>query len=124
VEVGEIMRSLQLIDGDLVLDGQNNLVFISGREEERQCIERILTTGQGEWFLNAAHGLDYTQLLGKAFDVERAKLALIDALHQEERLDHVEDITFVHDAAARALKVKIRVRMKSGNEIEEVISLG
>lgn len=119
------MRSLKIAGGDLVIEN-GDFVLVGGAEEEAQCIERVLTTNQGEWFLNELHGLDYSQVFTRPFDEDRARLALVEAINQEPRVESVEEITFHFDRPNRHMDVYVRakIRLVSGNEIEEVIPLG
>lgn len=114
------MKSLKIEGGDLVIEN-GELVMIEGEEEEAQCVERVLSTGQGEWFLNLLHGLDYTQIFAKPFDEDRARLAIIGAAHQEPRVESVEEIEFRFNRPDRHLDIYVRIKMFNGNEIEEVI---
>lgn len=118
------MRTLKIDNDDLVLDEQKNFVMVQEKEEEQLVIQRVLSTGQGEWFLNVEHGLAYEELLGKTFDEERARLAILEAIYQEPRAESVESIEFERDRANRKLVVKVVVKMLSGAILEEVIPLG
>ena len=117
------MKSFKITADDLVLDGQNNLAMVENKEEEQQSIQRLLSTGQGEWFLNVIHGLAYQELLGKGLDEDRARLAITESLFQEPRVETVESITFELDRANRKLQVSMTVKMLSGNLLQEVIIL-
>lgn len=117
------MKSLKIEGGDLVIE-KGDFVMIEGEEEEAQCIERVLTTNQGEWFLNLLHGLDYTHIFTKPFDEDRARLSIIEAIHQDPRVESVEEVEFQFDRAKRHMTVYVQVKMRGGNTIEEVIPLG
>lgn len=119
------MKTFKIINGDLVFDGQNNLVMVEGKEEIAQSIERILTTNIGEWFLNLKHGLDYQEIQGKGRDIEGIKLAITEAILQEERVSEVERIDLSLDKD-RHLKINVTVRLQEGDtlEISEVIDIG
>jgi phage baseplate assembly protein W len=117
------MKSLKIEGGDIVIEN-GELVVIDGEEEEAQCIERVLTTNQGEWFLNLLHGLDYTHIFAKPFDEDRARLSIIEAIHQDPRVESVEEVEFQFDRAKRHMTVYVQVKMRGGNTIEEVIPLG
>ena len=84
------MKTFKIVNGDLVFDGQGNLVMVEGEDEIAQSIERVLTTNKGEWFLNLEHGLDYQEIQGKGRDVEGIKLAITEAILQEGRVSEVE----------------------------------
>jgi len=119
------MKTFKIVNGDLVFDGQGNLVIVKGKEEIGQSIERILTTNIGEWFLNLEHGLDYSAIQGKGRDEEGIQLALAEAILQEERVSEVERIDLFLDKD-RHLKINVTVRLQEGDnlQISEVIDIG
>ena len=92
------MKSLKIESGDLVIEN-GDFVVIEGEEEEAQCIERVLTTNQGEWFLNLLHGMDYTHIFCKAVRRRSCALSIIEAIHQDPRVESVEEIEFQFDRA-------------------------
>lgn len=120
------MKTFKIVNNDLVFDGQNNLVMVEGQDEEIQSIERILTTNTGEWFLNILHGLDYKEIQGKGKTKEGIKLALIEAIYQEPRVENIEFIEVKMNNQHRRLDVIFNILMKSGNYVsgEEVVSIG
>jgi len=119
------MKTFKLVNGDLIFDAQNNLVMIDGEDEIAQSIERVLTTNKGEWFLNLEHGLDYQEIQGKGRDIEGIKLAITEAILQEERVSEVERIDVSLDKD-RHLKINVTARIQEGDnlQISEVIDIG
>lgn len=119
------MKTFKIVDGDLVFDGQMDLVMVEGEAELIQSIERILTTNINEWFLNLNHGLNYQHIQGKNRDIEGMKLAITEAILQEDRIDMVEDIDIKIDKQ-RNIIIKAKAKTKTGNNIElsEVINIG
>jgi phage baseplate assembly protein W len=120
------MRTLQIVNGDIVFNSQRNLVMVEGHDEEIQSIERLLTTNTGEWFLNIEHGLDYSRLQGKAVSDEQIRLAVLQALAQEGRITEVESIEIRRSNKYRTVVINFRCRMVSGETLqgEEVLSVG
>ena len=112
------MKSFKIVDGDLQLDGQNNLRMVDGDDEFMQCITETLKTNAGEWFLNPLHGFDRFEILGEKYDQERAINALFAALMQEPRVDRVENIELEFDRANRRLSVKYAVIKTTGETVE------
>lgn len=88
---GGYVLTFLMKDDDYVLDENKNLILISGIDEIRQSVERILTTNIGEWFLNTDFGLDYKALQGKGKDLQSIELAIRTAIFQDDR---IEDIIF------------------------------
>lgn len=120
------MRTLKIVNGDIIFDEQRNLMMVEGREEEMQSIERLLTTNIEEWFLNIEHGLDYRKLQKKGISDEEIHLTVMHALAQEERIQEVESIDIVRNEKDRTVAIGFKCVMKSGEEVtgEEVLNIG
>ena len=117
--VGDNMKTFKMKDDDLVLDDTNNLVIISGYDEVRQSIERILTTNKNEWFLNANFGLDYKAIRVKGKTIEEIELALREAIYQDDR---ITDVTFRQlelSREARQLYIKLDAKV-NGEPVEGI----
>lgn len=112
------MKTFKIVNGDLVIDGQNNIAMVSDVDEVAQSIERVLTTNVNEWFLNTFHGLDYDSIQGKNKDIDGIKLAITEAIHQEDRVDEVEFIDVNIDNSTRNLRVNFKVKLINGEVIE------
>lgn len=120
------LKTFKIENGDLVFDSQRNLVMVEGRDEEVQSIERLLTTNTGEWFLNIEHGLEYARIQGKAVSDEQIRLAVMQALAQEGRIQEVESIEIRRNDKDRTVAIDFRCRMVSGEVLqgEEVLDIG
>ncbi len=120
------MKTLKIENGDLVFNSQRNLLMVEGHDEEIQSIERLLTTNAGEWFLNIEHGLEYARIQGKNISDEQIRLAVMQALAQEERIQEVESIEIERSDKERTVAVNFRCRMVSGETLqgEEVLIVG
>ena len=120
------MRTLQIVNGDIVFNSQLNLVMVEGKDEEVQAVERLLTTNTEEWFLNIEHGLNYRKLQGKGISDEEIYLAVMQALAQEERIAEVESIDIQRDDKRRTVAIGFRCLMQSGEMLqgEEVLDIG
>lgn len=125
-KAGDNMKTLKIENGDLVFDSQGNLIMVEGQDEEVQAVERLLTTNTGEWFLNIEHGLDYSRIQGKNITDEQIRLAVMQALAQEERIAEVERIDIQRDNKNRTVGINFRCRMVSGEVLqgEEVLNIG
>lgn len=119
------MRTFKIKNGDLVIEN-GDLVMVEGEEEQMQSIERILTTNKGEWFLNTDFGLDYNRIQGKNKTEEEIKLAMVEALHQDSRVDEVDIVKVEIDRGNRDLKVSFRYTTVNDEVIEgqEVVDIG
>ena len=111
------MRTLEIKDNDLRLDGSNNLSVIHDEKEETQSIERILTTNLNEWFLNPDFGFNYETIQNKNFDIEEIRFAVMEAVMQEKRVDKITDIKIEFDRVNR--KILINFNAKIQNHIIE-----
>lgn len=100
-----IKRTFKLTDNDLTFNTDRNIAFVSGDEEIKQALERIFTTNAGEWFLNALHGLEYTQITGKSVTNEAIQMAVIKAALQEARVREVISIEIEKDAKKRTVDI-------------------
>lgn len=115
------MKTFKMIDGDYVLDNTNNLVIISGTNEVRQSIERILTTNITEWFLNVDFGLDYAAIQGKGKTNADIEIALRQAIFQDNRITDIEFKEIVLKRDTRHLTVILDVVVE--NEVIEGIEV-
>ena len=120
------MRSFKIdpLTNDIVFDGQNNIVMVEENEEILQCVERVLTTNLGEWFLNPdGLGLDRFEILGKKHNPEYTADLLYAAILQETRIESVENVDFEFNRQNRALKVKIVLIKANGERLEGEIDV-
>ncbi len=115
-----MMKTFKLNEsGDLEFDGQNSIRMVEGPGEKIQSVRLLISTNQGEWFLNTGHGLDYFVILGQKWPAskEEIRAAFMEAFEQEERIEEVLALNFEYIEKERKLKVKFRLRM-DGEEVE------
>ncbi|MEK4131983.1 DUF2634 domain-containing protein [Solibacillus sp. FSL W8-0474] len=115
------MQSFKIdpLTNDIILDGQNNIVMVSEDEEIIQCVERVLTTNLGEWFLNPdGLGWDRYEVLGKKHNPEYTTDLLYAAILQETRIASVEKVDFEFNRQGRALKVYVVLIKANGERLE------
>lgn len=105
---------------DIVFDNLNNIKFVHGNDEIRQSVERILTTNIREWFLNIGFGLDYDAISGKGKDDEGIKLALREAIFQDDRIMEIEFLELSVDRQTRELTVRITATIEDGEVLEGI----
>ena len=120
------MKTLKIVNNDLVFDTQRSLVIVEGHDEEVQSVERLLTTNTGEWFLNVEHGLDYSRIQGKGVTDEQIRMAVMQALSQEDRIAEVEGIEIQRSEKDRTVAIDFRCVMQSGETLQgqEVLNIG
>ena len=108
------MPNLKLVEGDLVLDNQHNITMVSDNDEIMQCVEEILKTNAGEWFLDDAVGFARFEVLGRKFNEETTIEALAEAILQESRVDSIENLTMNFDRKSRKLTVNFEIIKTTG----------
>jgi len=111
--MGEL-RTFLLVDGDLAFDLSRNIIFTQGDTEISQSLERVFTTNAGEWFLNAAHGLEYPRIQGKGITDENIQLAIIQAALQDQRVTEVLEINIEHDNVRRRVLINFLCHVNTG----------
>ncbi len=116
------MKTLKLVDGDLLFDENGELEMVSGDEEFAQNLGMILKTSLGEFDLDETIGLDRSNILTKGFDEEQARYDIVEALMQEDRVEEVSEITFKQDKENRTLSVDLEIVKADGSttNVEDV----
>jgi len=117
-------RTFKIVNGDISFDKTGNIEMVEGEEAEKQAIERLFTTNAGEWFLNAKHGLEYSEIQGKGVTDEQIRLAFMKAVAQEPSVEEIEDIDIKRSNRERAGSIRVKCRMKSGDVVEAVRDIG
>ena len=111
------MDNFKLVDGDIVFDGQNNISMVSDNDELLQCIEEVLKTNAGEWFLDDENGFARFNVLGQKFDEETAVNEISAAVFQIEQVESIENITVDFDRKSRKLSVTFEIIKTTGETV-------
>jgi phage baseplate assembly protein W len=106
-----------MIDGDILLDGQNNLDLVYDDDEFLQSIQEILSTNAGEWFLNDEHGLRRYEILGQKYNQDDAIDIISEAIFQHPEVDRIEKIELDFDRKSRKMSVKFEIIKTTGETI-------
>lgn len=115
------MKTFSLQDGDLVFD-KGDFTIIEGTQELQQCLEIMLSTNLGEWFLNEDFGFNYHLALEKPEDEEvQAEIARV--LAQEERVSTIDEITTGQDRKRRKLEANYTVTLVDGETITNEVNI-
>lgn len=106
-------------EGDIELDGRMNLRMVEGVDEKVQSVRMLLSTAQGEWFLNTQHGTDYWDILGAKPDANEQQIreTIMEALEQEERVTEVLEFKTEYDGKTRKLYITLKLKM-DGEPVE------
>ena len=122
MKVGDIMKSFFIKNDDLVIqDGEMQMV--GGTEETCQCVERALTTRQGEFFLDTEHGLNHEEFKKKNFSDEIIKMEVVETAMQEEMVEKVSGIEIDYESINRSAKIKFTGVLKNGKSIETEVNI-
>lgn len=76
-------------NGDTQLNELHNIEEITGKEELEQAIWMRLKTNRGEWPFNTNFGYPWLELFRKNATKEEYKAALIETVHQEDRVQEI-----------------------------------
>lgn len=110
--------------GQFEFDGQNNLVMIEGDDELMQCVQHIITTNLGEWFLNPTIGWDRFNTLSQKHSEERFVNDITAAVMEgEPRVAAMEDFVFDYDRPGRHLIVKFKFSKFDGEILEGEVTV-
>lgn len=118
------MKSIKIENGDLCIISKR-LQMVSDKEQKIQQTRTILQLVLGELFYNSDVGLNYTEILDvkeKDISEERKKLAILEALQQDENIDKVDNITIDIDKISRKQTITLQLTYK--NEIEPTMIEG
>lgn len=110
------MESLRLVNGDLVIEG-NELQMISGPEELAQACAAELGTNKGEWFLDPDMGIRFDRFNAKDPDTNEMADEIREGLHRLDRIDTVEDVTIVQDKINRRQVVSFVATTTGGDRL-------
>lgn len=95
------MKNLLVVNGDFVMDGQNNLAMVEGDDELLQEITLEFQENRGEFFLTPTIGFARYDILGGKFDQERALDAAYEVLLSNPRIASVESLDVTFDRETR-----------------------
>lgn len=113
------MKTLGLTEGDLVFKN-GDFIITEGVEEVQQCLEIMLSTNLGEWFLNRDFGFDRSLIQDKPSDDEvQAEISRV--LQQEERVEVINSIEVNQDRKQRKLSAAFDVAIVGGETIRSEV---
>ena len=117
------MFNFKLVDGDIVLDGQNDIALITGDDEIVQTIRENLSTNKGEWILNTDVGFDRFSILGQKYNQDNAIDLLRETIFQDDRIDTIENLDLDFERKSRTLTVKFEIIKKTGETVAGEVSI-
>lgn len=109
--------------GDIMFDGQNNIIMVEEDDDIIQCVERAITTNLGEWFLNPLMGFARFEVLGQKHDPDHETELLYAVILQEDRIESIEDLKIDFDRSSRELTVQVVLIKLNGERLEATVNV-
>jgi hypothetical protein len=107
------MKTLKIVNGDLVLDSLGRLDFVSDRDLLIQSLDLRLKTVKGELFYNNEYGRQHFK--GK-YSKEAVLSLLQDCLLDDERVLNVQIIEF--DIKGSQLDIAVSINLKTDETLD------
>lgn len=105
------MKNIRTENGDMVFENRD-LSLVDSEAEFIQTVKELFSVNRKEWFFNEDKGFDFFQVLGRTFDEELARSAVLDVAVQEPRIEDITNIEF--EQSGRSLVIKMQV---NGQEV-------
>lgn len=114
------MKNLYInpMTNDIEMDSNKSFKMVEGDDELIQAVSITFKTAKGSWFLNPEHGFDRSVVQTKQYNETAVTDELFETALQNERVDHVNDITFDYDKASRKLSVDFKFTKVNGETVE------
>lgn len=112
------MKSILIQDGDVVITSKR-LQLVEGDQQKYQRTKATMQVVKGELFYNADLGLDYDIALGitnKNTSDEQKKLAIREAVFQDDNVDRISDVNLNFDKTSRKLTADLQLTYKDDTE--------
>ena len=116
------MVSIDISDGDMVIKDKR-LQTVSNLEQKMQKTRGIIQTVLGELFYNANIGLKYSEILDikeKGISDERKKVAIIEAVNQDQNVEKVNWITISTNQSSRTVYIDLQLKYKDEDSSVEI----
>lgn len=103
---------------DIEMDAQNNFKMVDGDDELVQSVSVAFKTAKGSWFLNPEHGFNRAVVQTKVYNETIVTDELYETALQDDRVNHVNDITYDYDKQNRKLSVDFNFTKQNGETVE------
>lgn len=111
------MKGIKLTnDGDIDIVN-NRISTIDGSELLRQTVQAVLSTHEGEWFLNDKEGINYNLFITKKPDFEVIRSAIIEGLQQVDSTFQLEKYNYLYDKNRRTLTINFTAKNSKGEYV-------
>lgn len=117
------MFNFKVVAGDIMLDGQNDIVLVYDDDEFVQSLQELLSTNTGEWFVNDEYGLRRYEILGQKYKYDDAVDVISEAIFQHEDVDRIESIVLDFDRKSRKMTVQFEVVKKTGDTVQGEVEI-
>lgn len=100
------------IDFNFNLDGNNDLIIVTGQDEIEQSIRKRLLTRQGELFYDTSLGLDWNQIFSidtKIITPQITELEIRRLVLEEDNVQSLQDLTITDSTTTRNRNIKFTV---------------
>ncbi|WP_125153678.1 DUF2634 domain-containing protein [Clostridium rectalis] len=117
------MKSIKIENGDIVITSKR-LELVEDTQQKIQKTKGILLTSKGELFYNTTIGLERSEILEikeKNISKSRNRIAIMEALMQDENVEKVEIIDINNNKANRNKIINLKLKYK---EEETITDLG
>lgn len=119
------MKTLKLINGDLVFNSRNNLEMVKEKQEVVQRVKVELSVNKGEWIFNKLFGVPWIELMrdkekGER-DYEREVLKVLK--EDKEVVNESIEINVNYDELERVMNIDFIAKLTNGDLIEEQVGI-
>lgn len=110
-------------NGDLELDGNGNLVFVTGAAETAQRIDLSLSTFEGEWSFDTTFGVDWLgSVFVKGVDVSTVNAIVRAVIESKPGVTRILSFEGAVDDATRIYGSSFTALFDDGSTIEGSLS--
>ncbi|PKM61626.1 MAG: DUF2634 domain-containing protein [Firmicutes bacterium HGW-Firmicutes-4] len=117
------MKTLKIVDDDLVFNNQGVLEMVEGPGEEVQALERTFSTNKGEFFMAPDFGFEYDVLKVKNPRNDMILLAMVDAVTYDARFKRITDLKISKDRSDRKIAISSKIIKTTGETLESEVIL-
>jgi hypothetical protein len=131
--VGATVYTWQAYEGDIQIDGLNQVIDVEGTVKLAQAIFKIVLTPKGSMAEDPDYGTDMDSMIGDKMDNDKfsgIQTSIVDALthynvinqdnpNSDEVIETIDEVKLVRDLDdPRQLRIKISVTSESGKSVK------
>jgi len=88
-----MIRTIQMVNGDIVLDSVCNPIYVTDEIAVKQVVENTLSIFKGEYFRDSERGVNWLRILGKGYNRNGIMQEIVRALLKISYVTSVVDIS-------------------------------